>query len=423
MIWRVSIILLLPISTYAVHHEWIRDVFYHSDGSGVIATRVRCSLCGLGNDPVGGVSGGWCTCHSPPISVLVRSYSLGSSDEDDPESTSGRINSINDSLASMPPEQQAAIDWSNLPYNDMEGGGWNWSYLPPGTVVDDGSGVVSASPDGSGGYVVPVVDGTASGYNEQGKPGSWTVSPIGDNLYGSQWTPTWTGGPSDSGSWGSPANSALPLSPDNMPSIPLVDDGNGNLIVNSPPVSPTINIEVPSGSGGGSAPPVNVEVTFNMHDYSGVLNAILNGVYSGFDRQYAFLLNLDQNLRYALTSDDVPNVANFEDPSFDTSSVSSEVQSQLDLIDDSQSGWRFDFGMGSNPLGDLITGLIGDPPTSFGESDNVCDIDFDLPLAGTVHYSFVLSDWFPSAFRSCILMILSIFFAIACAKAISGAFQ
>ena len=128
-------------------------------------------------------------------------------------------------------------------------------------------------------------------------------------------------------------------------------------------------------------------------------------------------------MRYALTSDDVPNVANFEDPSFDTSSVSSEVQSQLDLIDDSQPGWRFDFGMGSNPLGDLITGLIGDPPTSFGESDNVCDIDFDLPLAGTVHYSFVLSDWFPSAFRSCILMILSIFFAIACAKAISGAFQ
>ena len=87
------------------------------------------------------------------------------------------------------------------------------------------------------------------------------------------------------------------------------------------------------------------------------------------------------------------------------------------------SGWGFDFGTGSNPIGNFITGLIGNPPTNFGSQDQVCDIHIPIWGEYAVSYKFKLSDWFPAAFRSCILFILSIFYAIAIAKAVSGAFQ
>lgn len=418
-------IFLLPLPLFAVHHEWVRDEFYHADGSGVIGSRVRCSICGIGNVPVGGVSGGWCTCHSPQRSVLVRSYSLGTSDEDDPEMTEGRIASINGSLADMPSDQQAAIDWDNLPTYDMEGGSWDWNYLEPGTVVGGGSGVVSGGENGGSPHVVDVVGGQASGYDSNGKPGVWTVSPIGDNNYGSSWTPSWYGGATDNGaSWSDPSSSSLPLAPENIPDIPMRDNGSGTPEVYIPAFNPSVNIEVPSSSSTPS--PVYVNVNMQMHDYSGILTAILKGIYSGFDREFTWLTNFDQNMRNALVATEAPDVAEYQEPAEmapDTSSVNTEVEEQLDLIREEGSGWGFDFGMGSNPIGTLITSMIGNPPTSFGTQDQVCQINFPIWGDFEIEYTFRLSDWFPAAFRSCMLMILSVVFAIASAKAVSGAFK
>lgn len=227
------------------------------------------------------------------------------------------------------------------------------------------------------------------------------------------------GGASDSGST-SPVNNG------SGSSVSVVPFGSGSTVFDQPQTENRTDgngqsysvVSVPAQTvnlGNGSS--------ITLYDYSGLLNAIGSNLSSGFDKLHEDNDIINENLRKQLESDGAPDVAENVDPSVSDSSVTSEVNEQLDLVRDSQSGWGFDFGTGSNPIGNMITRLIGNPPTNFGTQDNVCQVDFSLPLVGTITYSFRLSDWFPSAFRSCILMILSIFFAIASAHAISGAFQ
>ena len=333
---------------------------------------------------------------------------------------------LSDYFDSLPSGVVPAIDFDSMgsgfdPVNPMI------AYYPNGDIlsVDGVPYVVTDNADGDNRYGVPFVNGQAQGY-QGGKSGSYTLVSFGEGQHRSTFVADWSGGVSDSGSsssvsGGSSSSSVVPVGGgsggstsggstvfDVPSSRPVVNDDGDTYYVIEAPASTAV---LPSGD------------TIVLHDYTALLNALGLNVSSGFSKVHDDLSVVNENLRKQLELDTVVDVAAEQEPEFDTSSVSSEVQSQLDLIEDAQSGWRFDFGMGSNPVGDVITGLIGNPPTSFGSSDHVCDIDFDLPLAGTIHYSFVLSDWFPSAFRSCVLMILSIFFAIACAKAISGAFQ
>ncbi len=163
--------------------------------------------------------------------------------------------------------------------------------------------------------------------------------------------------------------------------------------------------------------------SITLYDYSSLLNAIGENVSSGFNKLHDDNNVINENLRKQLETDEGVSVAENTDPQVDTSAAESEAQEQLDIINQEGSGWGFDFGLGSNPVGDLITSFFGNPPTNFGSQNQVCQVSFDLPLVGTLQYTFNLSDWFPAAFRSCILMILTFFFAIASAKAVSGAFQ
>ena len=269
------------------------------------------------------------------------------------------------------------------------------------------------SQDGDNRYGVPLVNGVAEGY-QGGKSGTYTLTPVGEGQYATTFTPAWSGGVSQSGSssslsGGGSSSSVSGSAEYDKPLTTTITDQNGQShdVVSAPSHTATL----PNGS------------TITTYDYTSLLNAIGSNVSKGFDQVHDDLNTVNENLRKQLETDEDVNVAENTDPSVDTSSVESEVQEQLDIINQEGSGWRFDFGLGSNPIGSLITSFFGNPPTNFGQLNDVCNISFELPLVGTLQYQFRLSDWFPPAFRSCLLMILTIVFAIASAKAVSGAFQ
>ena len=302
---------------------------------------------------------------------------------------------------------------------------------PVGTVLyHDSSPVAIVASDGQGIKAVPLVSDGSGGYSApavvDGKNGSYTISYSPDVGWSVGFNPFWSGGISDSGtssslSIGSSSSSVVPVGGgsggstsfgftvfDVPTSRPVLNDnGDTYYIIDAPATTATL----PSGD------------QIVMRDYTSLLNALGLNLSSGFSKLHDDLDVVNENLRMQLEIDSAVDVAEHVEPSVDTDSVSSEVQEQLDLINSQGSGWGFDFGLGRNSVGDLITSFFGNPPTSFGSQDRVCQIDFDLPLVGSVQYAFVLSDWFHPAFRSCMLMILTIVFAIASAKAVSGAFR
>ena len=522
----------------SVYHSWVRDTYMHSGDGSVIAVRIRCSICGLGNGKVPHVQSGWCTCHTPPISVIVSSESLGGRDYADPQDAYIDLDIYNGELDKMPPSVRGALDWSGgLPPIDDSNGTVNWRYKDVGTIVDIGGGnyaVVSGNPlGGSGGYLVEFdSNGSASGYSD-GRSGVFSLTPLGDGRYGSNFSPNWQGGfksgsgspsslpspsgvmPSSGGDGGSSSSSpflGLPfVGSDNSGGYTLsggyyygggfysgggggsssgADGGSSssgggssssgggsyyentthfNYYFNAPNVEyKTIEVPVISSGGGSSSSggdggssssggdgsavpevtyiPVEVPVVsvpsetvtlsdgmggtvnITMQDYSSILNAIGGNMSSGFQQQHEDLNIMNENLIKMFHSDndisaDEPLTTEQLENIFDSSSVDSDIDGLKEKVNDPQSGWGFDFGFGSNPVGDVLTSLIGSPPTSFGNCDTVCTID--IPIFGdyVVNYSFKLSDYFPSAFRSCMLLIVSIFWVIAVAKTISGAFS
>ena len=424
MIRLLSLCLLLPFAVLADQHEWRVYEYYHAGGGSLIGTKVACIICGAGSSaPVPNVQSGWCTCHSPQRSVEVRARHLCYTDgSNDP----AFANDLNGRLHDMTPAQLGAIDWGSTADNiSPEVQMFQW--YPNGSVVDvgDGSrGVVTEDVNGNP-VVSPFVDGSASGYSN-GRQGTYTLNPLGDNMYSSNFTPNWSGGVSDNGSSspvssGSSSSVVVPYSSGSGSST-----SSGSTVFDQPTTETRTNdsgenyhvISVPAETvnlGNGSS--------ITMRDYSGILNAIGGNLSSGFSKLHDDVSVINENIRKQLESSEDVSVAENHEPDIDISAEVSEGQGVLDSLSEEGSGWRFDFGMGSNPVGNLITGLIGNPPTSFGECDHVCSVSFDLPLAGSIQYEFNISDWFPPAFRSCILMILSIIFAIASAKAISGAFS
>ena len=74
-------ILLFFVCASSFAHTWVMATFRHSNNGSVIGTKVYCTICGSNSSsPVPNVSsGGYCTCHSPSISVLVSTRQLGES--------------------------------------------------------------------------------------------------------------------------------------------------------------------------------------------------------------------------------------------------------------------------------------------------------------------------------------------------------
>ena len=421
LILYASFFLCLP----SLAHSWVLVTFYHSNDRKVVGAKVYCTMCGIhASDPVPKVnSNGYCTCHG--WSVLLSTRGLGNNtacDGSDPDvgALNGRLNDYFDSL---PSGAFPAIDIDGMAEN-FDPSSPMISYFPNGTVLTDPNGVryaVTDSPDGENRFGVPFVNGVAQGY-QGGSAGSYSLVAFGEGQYGSNFTPAWSGGVSESGS-----SSSLSVGGSSSSVVPFGGSpSSGSTVFDTPSTvlgttesGDTYNIiNVPS-----QTVPLENGSSITLYDYSSLLNAIGQNVSSGFNQLHDDNNVINENLRKQLETDDGVSVAENTDPQVDLSPAVAEAQEQLDLINQEGSGWRFDFGMGSNPIGNLITSFFGNPPTNFGTQDNVCEVSFDLPLVGTLQYSFRLSDWFPPAFRSCMLMILTIIFAIASAKAVSGAFQ
>ena len=414
-----SVFLCLP----SMAHSWRIQIFYHSNGSGIVGTRVACGMCGLNaNAPVPVTPGGYCTCHG--WSVLSRIIQLNYTASCDPNDDGAPViamgGRLGDYFDGLPSGVVPAVDFDSMasgfdPSNPMI------AYYPNGEVltVDGSPYVVTDTPDGDR-YGVPFVNGQAEGY-QGGKSGTYTLVPFAEGQNGSTFAPDWSGGVDDSGSssslsGGSSSSSVVPYGSGSGSSAVFGEVSTSPVQTSSGDTYNVIN--VPS-----QTVPLSDGNSITLYNYSDLLNAIGANVSSGFNKLHDDNDVINENLRKQLETDTAVDVAENSDPSVDTDSVSSEVQEQLDLINSQGSGWGFDFGLGRNPIGDMITSFFGNPPTAFGSQDQVCQIDFDLPLVGSVQYTFTLSDWFPPAFRSCILMILTIIFAIASAKAVSGAFQ
>lgn len=422
LVLYASFFLCLP----SLAHSWVLSIFYHSNGAGVVGTKIYCDACGLNNTALVPrvTGGGYCTCHGWSV---LRSYNRIFYSPCDPNDDGAPVIAMGDRLAdyygSLPSGVVPAVDLDSLqsgfdPVNPMI------AYYPNGEVLTVGGVpyVVTDTSDGDNRYGVPFTDGVASGY-VGGKQGTYTLVPLGDNMgYRSSFVPDWSGGVDDSGS-----SSSLSGGSSSSSVVPYGGSGSGSSVVfgevSTTPVQTsggdTYNvINVPS-----QTVPLSDGNSITLYNYSDVLNAIGANVSSGFSKLHDDNDVINENLRKQLEIDTAVDVAENVDPTVDTDSANLEAQEQLDLINSQGSGWGFDFGLGRNPVGDMITSFFGNPPTSFGSQDQVCQVGFDLPLVGSVQYTFTLSDWFHPAFRSCMLMILTIVFAIASAKAVSGAFK
>lgn len=405
------------LSLPSMAHHWVLIRYHHSGDHSVVGGKVYCTMCGLNSSaPVARVSGQYCTCHGYSLQTSFIQLSQEPCDPNDNGAPMiGLSDRIGDYYGSLPQNTLPAIDYDALP-NNLDTQNPMLTYYPNGTVLTDPNGqryAVTDSPDGENRYGVPLVNGVAEGY-QGGKSGTYTLTPVGEGQYATTFTPAWSGGVSQSGSssslsGGGSSSSVSGSAEYDKPLTTTITDENGQThdVVSAPSHTATL----PNGS------------TITTYDYTSLLNAIGSNVSKGFDQVHDDLNTVNENLRKQLETDEDVNVAENTDPSVDTSSVEREVQEQLDKINEEGSGWRFDFGLGSNPIGNLITSFFGNPPTNFGQQNDVCNISFELPLVGTLQYQFRLSDWFPPAFRSCLLMILTIVFAIASAKAVSGAFQ
>lgn len=317
-------------------------------------------------------------------------------------------------------------EWKYIDYN----GDWSSGLVPlysSGTVLlgDDGkpSEVVYYNSAGDVGGL-PLTLNSDSGFyetspfvNAQGVSGTYKVYPYSDapNGYQSAFQPTWGGGINSSAT-------TIPLSPFNPsagyvssdPNYTPPQDGYKFEVPTTTTIGDHNNVvSVPIYNAGTSDRPIN------MKDYTPILNVIGSTLLNHSRVNNENLSHINDNLESMLSIDDggVLQVAPTDDTEYNVDG------GEVDQIHEIVSKWGFDFGLGINPIGDIFTALVGNPPTSFGTQDEVWSID--IPLYGdvTINSSFRLSDWFPPAFRSFMLFAVTIFFAVASAKAISGAFQ
>lgn len=338
---------------------------------------------------------------------------------------------------------QVPID--NMPYVDWDGDFTNRDipYFPSGHVFTDSSGSPVGVVKNEGGALATV---PVTSVGEDG----WISDPVVYNGVTGRWlitrstNPEFPGfvtdfSPSFNGGIANPSTPPTTISPFNPTqyNLPSTDSSSGETVninnytfnsvetttttsesgetlhvVNTP--TTVVNIPTGGGSSGGGG-----NISFPVYDYSPILNAI-GGVLQSHAMQNAEGLNaINENMGNYLTIDDggVLQVA----PTDDTER--SIDYSQNNEILNTVSGWGFDFGMGSNPLGSVFTALLGNPPTSFGSVDRAWDVEFSITPDVKVRSTFSLSDWFPRAFRSAILMVLTILFAIASAHAVSNAFS
>ena len=274
-------------------------------------------------------------------------------------------------------------------------------YKPTGSILKDNNGV----PYGVVGYdengdrsVVSVTanpDGSYSGvgYDSNGNRGVYTTQEGPDGIWFNATFKADT-----------VVDTSTPESvQDNI--TPPALDSNGNVS------TPSTTVTIPDGNGGSSS--------FQLPDYTPLLSQIAANQIEGINRRDSSFQQLNENLKNLFTADAPPvsDINPFGEVDF------SSVQSEADSILSETSGWDFSFGMGANPVGNIITSLFGNPPTSFGSVDQVWDIEIPIFNDVTVRSSFRLSDYFVPAFRSALLMILTIVFAIAVARQISGAFS
>ena len=317
-------------------------------------------------------------------------------------------------------------EWKYIDYN----GDWSSGLVPlysSGTVLlgDDGkpSEVVYYNSAGDVGGL-PLTFNSESGFyesspfvNSQGVTGTYKVYPYADapNGYQSAFQPTWGGGINSS-------STTIPLSPFNPsagyvssdPNYTPPQDGYKFEVPTTTTIGDHNNVvSVPTYNAGTSDRPIN------MKDYTPILNVIGSTLLNHSRVNNENLSHINDNLESMLSIDDggVLQVAPTDDTEYNVDG------SEVDQIHETVSKWGFDFGLGINPIGDIFSALVGNPPTSFGTQDEVWSVD--IPLYGdvTINSSFRLSDWFPPAFRSFILFVVTLFFAVASAKAISGAFQ
>ena len=272
------------------------------------------------------------------------------------------------------------------------------SAKPAGSPILDGSGipvgVVGYNEDGEKTFLPVVQEGNgyaAVGYDENGNQGIYTLNPGVDGMWPHA---TFTPVP-DSGSGESGSNTPIT---DNI--NPPQTDESGQV------ATPSETVTIPNGNGGSS--------TITMRDYTPLLSQIAKNQIEGINRVDSSL----SDIKDALTID---NATSVDVAPLDNADYTLDT-SEADSIAEEVSGWGFSFGMSQNPIGGIFTSILGNPPTSFGSVDRVWSVDFDLGFT-TVTSTFSLSDFFISAFRSCILMIETILIAIAIAKAISGAFS
>lgn len=352
------------------------------------------------------------------------------------------LQNVIDRLNTNPLEDFKYIDWGGdwsghitpyYPSGHVFYGGEDGK-TPTGVVMNQGGemSTVPLSVQG-GGYVSdPVV--------YQGVSGQWQVFPYGDTPGGfmSEFVPNWQGGitdtssptttidpffptastaggiggiSSDSGGSGSGGSSSVfesSFTYDRTYTKEVTYEGQTYTVVDVPRTVTT------SGGGSGGASFQDVE-----YDYSGILNSIGGVLQSFAQANIDGISTINDNLRKELEIDDNGElqVAPLDENEYPVDT------SELDELQTEMSGWDFSFGMGQNPIGDVFTALIGNPPTGIGKHDAV--IDMDIPIFGehSVHYHFNLSDYIPPAFRSLVLMVVTMLFAIVYMKAISGAFR
>ena len=360
--------------------------------------------------------------------ALQTSGLLGGLDID--ISSTDSLQNVYDRLATNPIEDFKYVDW---------GGDWSGNitpYFPSGHVFrDDDTGLPSGVVMNQGGEMSTVpLEPSGAGFVSSpvvnnGVTGQWYVTDT-DGIAFSQFIPSWSGGaqntpgnltiidpfdpsasfvpPAGGGGGGGDVSSSSSYTY-NQPSTTTVNqDGDTYNVVDTP----QYNISISSGNGGD---PINIPV----YDYRAILNSIGGTLKSHAIQNNKDLNAINENLIKVLQvqDDGTMDVAPTDDTEYTVDS--SEADNSLSEV----SGWGFDFGMESNPIGSAFTSILGNPPTSFGSVDRVWDIRFDLGNGIEVQSTFSLSDWFPRAFRSCILFIATIVFAIATAKAVSGAFS
>lgn len=311
------------------------------------------------------------------------------------------------------------------------GGDWSSGLVPlypSGYVFTDSSGnpteVVWYNPSSGDPHSIPVSLNPDTGFyesppfvNQDGVTGRVRVSNYGDgpNGFVSSFVPNWGGGINS----GSTPSTTTPFNP---------SSGYASSDPDYTPPDGGYTFEVPNTTTLGDSQNVVTYNTYNagtannpiyMKDYSSALNVIGSTLINHASTTADNLSTLNENLGTYFSIDDGGDlqVAPTDDTDYDVDTT------EADQIVETVSGWGFNFGFDSNPVGDLFTRLVGNPPTSFGTQDTIWSID--IPIYGNVklNSSFKLSDWFPPAFRSFILFVVTIFFAVACAKAISGAFQ